>query len=123
MEMVVAAAVFAISVLVLFGIFPITARSVAQAEQRLMANHLAANRLEMARTSAFNNVISTAPQTAVVIFRHHDESVEQEFDVEQVVTPSGADPGIKNVEVIVRWKYQDRNQELRLETQIASLSL
>lgn len=123
MEMVVAAAVFAVSVLVLFGIFPITARSVAQAEQRLMANHLAANRLEMVRTSAFNNVVSTPPQTAVVVFRHHDETDEQEFEVEQVVTPSGADSGLKNVEVIVRWKYQNRNQELRLETQIASLSL
>jgi Tfp pilus assembly protein PilV len=118
-EMVVAAAVFAVSVLVLFGIFPISARSVRQAEQRLMAAHIADNRLELCRSMAFANINPQPPQTTTVLFRHQDELVTQEYSMEQAV--SNVSPSLKNVEVIVRWKSDNRDQELRLETQVASL--
>lgn len=123
LEMVVAAAVFAISVLVLFGIFPITARSVSQAEQRLLANHLASNRLELLRTSAFDGIQDQLPQAVAVEFVHNKEVIELEYQVEQKVVTAAADPGLKNVEVIVRWHFRKRDQELRLETQVARLSL
>ena len=119
MEVVVASAVFAISVLVLFGIFPISARSVRQAEQRMMASHLADNRLQLCRSSAFSDLQDQAPQLNTVLFRHQDEVVTGEFRVQQVVTD--LTPKLKNVEVIVRWDSDRRHQELRLETQVASL--
>jgi len=119
MEVMVSAAVFIVSVLVLFGIFPISARSVRQAEQRTMASHLADNRLALCRSSAFSDIQNQAPQVSTVIFRHQDEVVTEEFQVEQVVT--NLTPKLKNIEVIVRWDSERRHQELRLETQIASL--
>ncbi|MBT9583301.1 hypothetical protein IV102_08120 [bacterium] len=120
MEMVVASAVFVVSVLVLFGIFPISARSVRQAEQRLMAAHIADNRLELCRSMAFANINNQAPQITTVLFRHQDELVTQEYTMEQAVTTT-ASPNLKNIEIIVRWKSDNRDQELRLETQVASL--
>lgn len=119
MEVIVAAAVFVVSVLVLFGIFPISARAVRQAEQRLMASHLADNRLTLCQSSAFTDLRDQAPQTHLVDFRHQNESVTEEFTVEQKVTD--LTPRLKNIEVIVRWDSERRHQELRLETQIASL--
>ena len=118
-EVLVSAAVFITSVLVLFGIFPISARSVRQAEQRTMASHLADNRLQLCRSSAFGDIQNLAPQISTVIFRHQDEVVTEEFRVQQVVT--NVTPKLKNIEVIVRWDSERRHQELRLETQIASL--
>ena len=118
-EVLVSAAVFITSVLVLFGIFPISARSVRQAEQRTMASHLADNRLQLCRSSAFGDIHNLAPQISTVIFRHQDEVVTEEFRVQQVVT--NVTPKLKNIEVIVRWDSERRHQELRLETQIASL--
>ena len=120
-EMVVAASVFIISVLVLFGIFPISARSVSQAEQRLMATHIADNRLQLFRSTAFANISSQPPQVTTVLFRHQDELVTQEYSMEQVVT-TPTSPNLKNIEVIIRWHSDNRDQELRLETQIASLT-
>lgn len=119
MEVIVAAAVFVVSVLVLFGIFPIAARAGRQAEQRLMASHLANNRLTLCRSSAFPDLQNQAPQVNTVIFRHQDEMVSEEFNVEQKVT--NITPKLKNIEVIVTWDSDRRHQELRLETQIASL--
>ena len=120
--MVVAAAIFVVSVLVLFGIFPITARSVHQAEERLMASHLAENRLELCRSTAYLNLKPLPPELTTVIFRHQGELVTQEYSVEQRVTPIGTPDRLRNVEVIVSWKSNNRTQELRLETQFASLS-
>jgi Tfp pilus assembly protein PilV len=119
MEVIVAAAVFVVSVLVLFGIFPISARAMRQAEQRLMASHLADNRLALCRSSAFSDLQDQAPQANLVDFRHQDEVVSEEFMVEQKVTD--LTPKLKNIEVIVTWDSDRRHQELRLETQIASL--
>ncbi len=119
MEVVVAAAVFVISVLVLFGIFPISARAVRQAEQRLMASHLADNRLALCRSSAFADLKNQSAQSNTVLFRHQDEMVTEEFQLEQRVTD--LTPKLKNIEVIVTWESDRRHQELRLETQIASL--
>jgi len=120
MEMVVAAAVFIISVLVLFGIFPISARSVRQAELKQMATHIADNRLELCRSTAFTDLQSLPPQITPVTFRHQGEEVTEEFSMEQVVT--SPNPSLKNVEVIVRWTSERRNQELRLESQFAKLT-
>ncbi len=119
MEVVVASAVFILSVLVLFGIFPISARAVRQAEQRLMAEHLADNRLTLCRSSAFVDLKNVAPQLNTVLFRHQDEVVSQDFTLEQKVTNVTAK--LKNIEVIVSWDSERRHQELRLETQIADL--
>lgn len=121
LEMVVAAAVFIVSVLALFGVFPISARAGRQAEQRLMATHLADNRLELLRSTAFANINPQAPQIITVLFRHQDDLISQEYEVEQLVT-SPTNPQLKSIEVIVRWKSDNRNQELRLETQIANLN-
>lgn len=119
MEVVVASAVFVVSVLVLFGIFPISARAVRQAEQRLMAEHLADNRLTLCRSSAFADLKDIAPQVNTVFFYHEDESVSQDFSLEQKV--ANVTPKLKNIEVIITWDSERRHQELRLETQIADL--
>lgn len=119
MEVVVAAAVFVISVLVLFGIFPISARAMRQAEQRLFAEHLANNRLTLCRSSAFSDLKAIPPQLSQAIFRHQDQIDTQDFSVEQKVT--NVTPKLKNIEVIVTWDADRRHQELRLETQIADL--
>lgn len=119
MEVVVAAAVFIISVLVLFGIFPISARAMRQAEQRLMAEHLADNRLTLCRSSAFSDLKNIPAQVNEVFFRHQDQVESEQFSVEQKVT--NVTPKLKNIEVIVTWDSERRHQELRLETQIADL--
>ena len=119
MEVVVAAAVFIISVLVLFGIFPISARAIRQSEQRLMAEHLADNRLTLCRSSAFSDLKNIAPQVIPATFRHQDTLDTVEYSVEQKVVDVTAK--LKNVEVIVSWDKERRHQELRLETQIADL--
>lgn len=119
MEVIVAAAVFVISVLVLFGIFPISARAVRQAEQRLLASHLADNRLTLCQSSAFADLIDQPPQLNSFLVRHQDGVFSQEFLLEQKVTE--ITPKLKNIEVIVTWESDRRHQELRLETRIASL--
>lgn len=119
MEVIVAAAVFVVGVLVIFGIFPLTARSVRQAEQRLMASHLANNRLTLCRSTAYNDLANLPGQLIPVEFRHQGEVYTQEYVVEQKVTNPAT--LIKNVEVVVTWKSDNRDQELRLETQFASL--
>lgn len=122
-EMLVASGVFVVSVLVLFGIFPISARSVRQAEHRLMAVHLASNRLELIRAQSLDRLQSEPPVEATVTFRHQGEVVTQLYEIEQVVTPPlSANAKLRQVRVIVRWDADNRKQELKMETQVASLA-
>jgi Tfp pilus assembly protein PilV len=121
--MLVASGVFVVSVLVLFGIFPISARSVRQAEHRLIAVHLASNRLELVRGQSPERLQSEPPAVSTVSFRHQGELVTQAYEIEQVVTPPlSANAKLREVRVIVRWEADNRKQELKMETQIASLA-
>lgn len=121
-EMLVACAVFAVSILVLFGIFPISARSVRQAEHRLMAVHLASNRIELVRAMNVDRLRSEPPVSATVTFRHQGEVIAQEYEIEQIVTPPpSAGAKLREVRIVVSWKADNRKQTLKMETQVASL--
>lgn len=114
-----AAAIFAVSLLAIFGIFPLTARSVRQAERRSAALQLAQGEIERMRARNLAVVRSQAPVDVPVEFTHHGEPVQETFSVEQVVNPDNATAPLKTVTLVVRWRADNRNQELRLETQLA----
>lgn len=120
-EMVVAAAVFITAVLVLFGIFPISARSVSQSEQRLMAVHLASSQLELARAINPERLRDEGPYTTTVRFLHQGKTVTQEYSLEQRVTPATANAPLRNVTVVVSWHADNRDQQVQMETQFARL--
>lgn len=120
LEVVVAATLFTISVLALFGVFPLSARAVRQAEERNLASHLANNRLVLARSSSFVSLISRSPENVTVDFVHQGSTHTQVFEVEQVV--NSLTPKLKNIVVWVRWSSDSRSQELQLETQVADFA-
>jgi Tfp pilus assembly protein PilV len=120
LEVVVAATLFTISVLALFGVFPLSARAVRQAEERNLASHLANNRLVLARSSSFGSLGSRSPENVTVDFIHQGATHTQIFEVEQVV--NSLSPKLKNVAALVRWSSDNRNQELQLETQVADFA-
>lgn len=119
MEVIMAAAIFSIALLAIFGIFPLTARSVRQAERRSAALQLAQGELERLRARNLSLVRSQAPLDLPVDYTHHGEPVQEIFSVETIVNPDNPTAPLKTVTLVVRWRVENRDQELRLETQLA----
>ncbi len=116
MEMLVAAAVFASSVMILLGIFPLSARAVRNSQLNLIATHLAENQLEIARARSYEALFSESspsiPFTLKVNGTDLNVTYNLTMDVQEV------NPGLKRVRVTVSWFWEfDRN--LTLETEIA----
>lgn len=119
MEMLVAAAVFASSVMILLGIFPLSARAVRNSQLNLIATHLAENQLEIARARSYEALFSESspaiPFTLKVNGTDLNVTYNLTMDVQEV------NPGLKSVRVTVSWFWEfDRN--LTLETEIARTS-
>ena len=114
-----AAAIFSIALLSIFGIFPLTARSVRQAERRSAALQLAQGEVERLRAKNLSLVRSQSPLDVPVDYTHHGEQVQETFSVETIVNPDNNTAALKTVTLVVRWRAENRDQELRLETQFA----
>ena len=120
MEVIVAAALFAISLLVLMGIFPISTRAVRKAQVRTIAARLVENQLERTRAASFNSVSDVPPFSVIVDIINNGNVENVDFRVEQQVTTPTA--GLKHVRVTVSWKRESQDQSIFLETDLANTS-
>ncbi|MEW6279972.1 MAG: hypothetical protein AB1758_15185 [Candidatus Eremiobacterota bacterium] len=118
-EMLIAAALFAVSLMIMLGVFPVSARAVRKSQETLIATHLAETQLELARAGSFGNLASFSPQTTTVVVTHNGVDIDYAFEVEQQVSDFGTDSGLKTVVVLVRWASDRQQRTLRMETQIA----
>ena len=116
--MIVAAALFSISLLVLLGIFPLAARAVRKAEVRTIATHLAESQLERTRSTSFVSVADVPAYPVSVDIVNNNNTERVDFSVTQSVTPVAS--GHKHVRVAVQWKREDQVQTAYLETDVAS---
>ena len=118
MEIVVAAALFSISMLVLLGIFPLSARAVRKAEVRTIAVHLAENQMERARSISFSAVgnVPAYSSSADIVNNSLTETID--FTIAQTVTDLGS--GLKHTIVNVSWRRENQDQSVFLETDFAS---
>ncbi|MCE7870499.1 hypothetical protein DYH09_09005 [bacterium CPR1] len=116
MEMLVAAAVFASSVMILLGIFPLSARAVRQSQLNLIATHLAENQLETARARSYEALFTESLPAIPFTLKVNGTDLNVTYNVTMDVTE--VNPGLKSVRVTVSWHWEfDRN--LTLETEIA----
>ncbi len=119
MEMLVAAAVFASSVMILLGIFPLSARAVRQSQLNLIATHLAENQLETARARSYEALFTETLPPIPFTLKVNGTDLNVTYTVTMDVTE--VNPGLKSVRVTVSWFWEfDRN--LTLETEIARTS-
>ena len=118
MEVIVAAALFAISILVLLGVFPLSARAVRKAQVRTIATHLAENQIEKSRAASFVSVASVPPYSVVADIVNNNITEGVDFSVEQNVT--NISTAVKRVRVTVNWKRESQDQTVFLETDLAS---
>lgn len=117
MEMLVAAAVFASSIMVLLGIFPLSARAVRQSQLTLIATHMAELQLETARARSYEALADEAIPSLPVVLKLNDKDLTVDYRVSMKVVETA--PGLKHVTATVAWKWESEDKTLTLETEIA----
>lgn len=116
LEMLVAAAVFAISVMILLGIFPLSARAVRQSQLTLIATHMAEFQLETARARSFEALSDESLPVIPVTLKLNGTDTTVDYMVSMRVMETS--PGLKHVTATVTWKWES-DRTLTLETEIA----
>lgn len=116
-EMLVAAALFAASFMILIGAFPLAARAIRLAQVRNIAHHLAQSRLERLNVAAYADVAAGGPEGIDVTVINNGISETIPFSLTQDVTVVST--GLKHVRVTLRWTRDSRDQSLFLETDVA----
>ncbi len=116
-EMLVAAALFAASFMILIGAFPLAARAIRLAQVRNIAHHLAQSRLERLNVSAYADVAPGGPEGIDVTVINNGVAETIPFSLTQDVTVVNS--GLKHVKVTLNWTRDSRNQSLFLETDVA----
>lgn len=119
LEMLVAAAVFASSVMILLGIFPLSTRAVRSSELTLIATHMAEFQLETARARSYDSLFDeTGPALPVTLTLN---GIDTTVDYTVSMQVQEVAPGLKHVTATVVW-YWETDHTLKLETEIARLA-
>lgn len=120
MEMIVAAALFAGSFLIIIGAFPLAARAIRNAEIRNVAHHLAQARLERLNVTGFDQLTFANTENVNVDLIHQGQTETTDFKITHQATDIGV--GLRHVRVLVEWTRDGRNQNTFLETDIARVT-
>ncbi len=116
MEMLVAAAVFASAVMILLGIFPLSARAVRQSQLTLIGTHMAEFELETARARSYEALADETLPPIPVTLKLNGTDTTVSYTVAMMVQESS--PGLKHVAVTVNWLWETPHS-VTLETEIA----
>ncbi|MEW6279619.1 MAG: hypothetical protein AB1758_13405 [Candidatus Eremiobacterota bacterium] len=117
---------FAVSLLLLFGLFPTAHRSATLAKNVSMATTLARETMEeQVLAQTFDSIAATGGPVPVVlasssVVRGVDVQDVDNFTYEIVLPPTG-DAELKHVVVLVRWQEGATTHVLRLQTYVSKI--
>ena len=124
LEIVVGLGIFLVAFLLVYGVFPMSQRALAEARNQLVANSIAREFLEAERDKRLSRVAHGQGEIVVSDSRRGDHTVEgRESDVEYLVTISGRDgpvDGTREVTVLVEWSYGGLRHQTSLESIVAA---
>ena len=120
LEAIIGLGIFAVVVLVIFGIFGSVGRSNAQARQHAMARNLARQALDRELGKPYASVISVAPTMVSGFFTSNGVDSRVDYQVEVVVTELVANER-KSVLSRVRWDHGEIQRKVELESFVVSL--
>ena len=116
LELMVAAAVFASAVMILLGIFPLSAKAVRQSQLTLIATHMAEYQLETARARNYNALFDDPPLSLPTTLSLNGVTTTIDYAVSLKVDT--VVDGLKHVTATVTWTWETPHS-LSLETEIA----
>jgi len=120
-EVLVAVAIFASSVVVLLAVFPMSTRAARQSQAHLVATYLVQRELEICRNTSFDQLQTRTPPALSVSKDHNGVEVSIEYQLQ--VTVEETRPGLKHVKVEATWFAPDDNERrFSLETDVAKLT-
>lgn len=114
LEAVLGIGIFAVSLLLVFGIFPSSQRSVTQAKDLAVAHNLAREFLEEELAKAYVDVAASGPTPLPISTTVNGETTTTQFEVTVQVTEEVPNRR-KAVTVLVNWDFGEIRREVRLE--------
>lgn len=120
LEVMVGLGIFLIAFLMVYGVFPMSQRSLAEGRNQMVANSIAREFLEAERDKTLATVAQGKGNIVVTDTRsgqHQVEGRQSHVDYEVTVTGSdGSVPGTRLVQVVVAWNYGGLAHRTRMET-------
>lgn len=120
LEMIIAAAIFAVAVVCLIGVFPVSARAAREAQGTLVAVNLAQRELEMARSASYSAI---TPRTSSYTISIDSNGVDERVTFSTSLEVTEVRPGLKLVKATVTWAQPDSvERSTSLETYVVRLT-
>ncbi len=121
MEMLVAAALFALAIGTIIGIFPLSAKATRQSQAALVAATVAQDEMELVRAMSYEGVPPLRERKIEVEVVFAGRVVLLSYEVTSVAVVK--EPGLKGVTVTVVWNEPDgKTRREVLNTDVARLS-
>lgn len=119
-EIMIAVAVFAVAIVTIIGVYPVSARAARQAQGHLVATNLAEKELEFSRAMDYD-AIETRSEQYLMEFESNGARTQIDFTTEVEVQEPRT--GLKQIVVTVNYLGTDNfRRSLRMETYVARLS-
>lgn len=119
-ETMIAVSLFAVAIVTIIGVYPVSARAARQAQGHLVATNLAEKELEFSRAMDYD-AIESRTEDYTLAFESNGAATQIEFEADVVVQETR--PGLKQIVVTVTYLGTDNfNRRLEMETYVARLS-
>jgi type II secretory pathway pseudopilin PulG len=124
LEVMIGLSIFLIAFLFVYGVFPMSQRSLAESRNQMVANNIAREFLEVERDKKIAKVAQGKGKVVVTDTRSGQHEVEgRQSEVNYQVTVVGDDGpkvGTRLVEVAVQWTYGGLQHETKIQSVVGS---
>lgn len=124
LEVLIGLGIFLIGFLFVYGVFPMSQRSLAEGRNQMVANNIAREFMEAERDKNLARVARGEGKLTVTDKRKSDDLVEgRKGSVDYEVTVTGDDgpaPGTRLVDVAVTWTYGGLQHETKIQSVVGA---